>query len=262
MKDENVKLSKNDDWSGKWKDQKITKLDRIVITNTPFSDIHNVLKKHLPSEGGNECIEIGCYPGGFMRYFSEEFGYKVSGLEYIEWCGIHAAELLKDAGIDATLYNGDIFKWNPEKQWDIVCSFGLVEHFKDINSVVDKHMSLVKPDGWLVLEFPNHAGLYGKVMKLVNKVNYSIHNQMSMEYALNIVRQNKEFKVYDASYRGHIGFLNSGLYPWLRKKGKLWYFIIGGAAIFLEKLFKYLPNTRMLSPYSLIVAKKLQSNDS
>ena len=262
MKKKNIKLTKNDDWSDKWKDHKLTKLDKIIVKNNPFEDVHKVLKKHLPKKTKTECIEIGCYPGRFMRYFHEEFGYVVSGLEYVKWCETHATELLNNTGIEATVYHGDIIKWRPKRQWDVVCSFGLIEHFKDVNEIVEKHMSLVKPDGWLVFEYPNHAGLYGIVMKMVNRESYNMHNQMSLKYALDIVNKNTKFEVIEGSYRGKVSFSNSGLYPWLRKKGKVWYYSIGGVAVFLEKVGKYLPNTKFLSPYSLIVAKKNTTDSS
>ncbi len=90
-----------------------------------------------------------------MIYFAKNFGYRVSGIDYSDEIR-HVASTLNESGIKSfELFHCDFFHFDPETKYDIVFSAGFVEHFSDPNEVFQKHVDLVKDDGWLVISLPN-----------------------------------------------------------------------------------------------------------
>jgi len=43
----------------------------------------------------------------------------------------------------------------PSQQYDVVCSFGFIEHFKDLDEVLIKHIQLAKEGGSIMVDVPN-----------------------------------------------------------------------------------------------------------
>ena len=129
------RLSTPEQWSHQWapgtqaRRQLLAPLD----TRSPqFRDIHELFLRLLPRDSSFRFLEVGAYPGTYMRYFHDHFQYQVSGLEYVDWCCAEAQQLLNTCGISAEMIHDDIFTYElaSERQpWDVVASFGLVEHF-------------------------------------------------------------------------------------------------------------------------------------
>lgn len=142
------------------------------------------LKESLPAMQG-EVLEVGCAPGKWLAFMATEFGLKPNGIEYSE------------AGMSATLRNfqllgltsgriqtGDFFQIRPDRQFDVVMSFGFIEHFTDVDEVVALHMQWLKPGGTLILGVPNFRGIYYFLQKMLDKEILAKHNLdiMSLEY--------------------------------------------------------------------------------
>ena len=51
----------------------------------------------------------------------------------------------------------------PEASFDLVYSLGVIEHFEDARSIVEKHLFLTKPGGRVVISIPNFGGVYGRL---------------------------------------------------------------------------------------------------
>jgi len=195
-----------------------------------------------------------------MWYFNAVFGYQVSGLEYIGWCCDKTRELLKGEGIKSDVIQGDLFTWQPESpeaRWDVVASFGLIEHFDDTATVIRKHLDLLKPGGHLVIGIPIHSGIYGRILKSIDIEEYAIHNHMNYNDMVRALDGTGEAQIVAGGYCGRIGFWNTGLYTRMRKKGKIAYTLARAPFWALERLGRILPNTKTLSPNALVVARKL-----
>ena len=250
------KLATKNYWSEEWG------LSKPLLTFNPnltfFKEIHKELEKHLPKDDTKTCLEIGCYPGTYMWYFNHFFKYKISGIEYldnyIEKCRANMSSL----NVDAEIIHADLFEYTaPHNGWDVVASFGFIEHFKDTELVIKKHLDMVKPGGYLVLVIPNHAGFNGKILKAIDPKRYKIHNHMSYEQMKNDLLKNRNVKILKGGYMGHIGFWNCALYDYLGKKGKLVYLAARAPLYILEKIGQYIvPNSKTFSPNSVIIAKK------
>lgn len=253
------KLSSPEHWSNRWQKICINSLE-FNPQRLNFKDLHHLFMKTLPRDQKLSFLEIGCYPGSYMWYFNKFFGYKVSGIEYIEWCCQEAQKLLYSSGVKGEVIHGDIFTYkfmSSQRLWDVVASFGFLEHFNNTVDVVQKHLDLVKPGGFLVLVIPNHQGVYGDILRIVSPEKYKIHNRMTYEDMLDAINIIGNVEFLQGGYYGHIGFWNSSIYAYVRAKGRFPYLLVRSPLWLLEQIGQIFPNTAYLSPNAAIVVKKV-----
>ena len=128
-------------------------------------------------------LEIGCAPGKWLAYLAGRHGLVPAGIEYSPE-GLRATrrnfELL---GVtNAELIEGDFFALAPEPRFDAVASYGLVEHFDDPGSVLDRHVAWLKPGGRLVIGVPNFRGLHGALQRMLDPKILALHNLGGQEH--------------------------------------------------------------------------------
>jgi 2-polyprenyl-3-methyl-5-hydroxy-6-metoxy-1,4-benzoquinol methylase len=122
-------------------------------------------------------LEIGCGNSGWLPYFSKEFGFDVYGLDYSETGCEQERKILKKSGVDGRVYCTNMFE-PPEEllgAFDVVVSFGVVEHFEDTAACVSAITRFLRPSGLVFTMVPNVSGLIGGIQKLFNKSVYDIH---------------------------------------------------------------------------------------
>lgn len=108
---------------------------------------------------GSECFEVGCYPGTYLLYLGRHFGLEVSGIDATPRVA-QLPESLKAAGCRiGEIRQGDFLNFEPKRQYDLVCSFGFVEHFAEYADVLARHVPLVKPGGLLIVSCPHFRRL-------------------------------------------------------------------------------------------------------
>jgi 2-polyprenyl-3-methyl-5-hydroxy-6-metoxy-1,4-benzoquinol methylase len=122
-------------------------------------------------------LEIGCGKSAWLPYFAREFGFSVGGLDYSP-VGCHMArDILEANGVRADVVCADLFA--PPSgmvgQFDVVVSFGVVEHFEDTAGCLAALARLLKPGGMLITTIPNLVGWIGSVQKRINRPVYDIH---------------------------------------------------------------------------------------
>lgn len=160
----------DDYWAG-------CKLPSMVDQNFSFERcLAQALKANLPAMDG-EVLEVGCAPGKWLAFMSTEFGLKPNGIEYSE-AGMKATmrnfELLGLAS--GHVQTGDFFQIKPEQRFDVVMSFGFIEHFTDADSVAELHLQWLKPGGTLILGVPNFRGIYYYLQHVLDKGILDKHN--------------------------------------------------------------------------------------
>lgn len=131
----------------------------------------------LPPRRSLVLLELGCGASGWLPYFSKEFGFQVSGIDYSPiGCGL-AEQILEHSEVDAQVICCDLF--DPpkymEEAFDVVVSFGLIEHFEDTVSIVKAASKFLKPGGMLITSIPNMTGLIGYLQRTLNKPVYDVH---------------------------------------------------------------------------------------
>jgi SAM-dependent methyltransferase len=167
-------------------------------------DLDALFKRFLPSRGEPvRLLEAGCAPGRWLHYFAKQFGYQVTGLEYVsQACGLTRQNL---AMLDtpAEIVNADLFDYVPEKgPFDVVISVGLVEHFVDLEAVVRRLAELARPDGGLIVTVvPNLHGVEGWMLKRIRPRVYAGHVRISLEQ-LTAVHESSGVQTLFSDYAG------------------------------------------------------------
>lgn len=144
---------------------------------------HKVLKSVVKKHAVKTAIELGGFPGYYAIFLKKYLNVKASLFDYY----VHPlilTDVLKINNLDeddVKVIEGDLFKYKPDKQYDLVLSAGLIEHFEDTKDIIARHLNFLKPGGILVITLPNFTGVNGWLQRKYDAENYSKHNINSMD---------------------------------------------------------------------------------
>ena len=131
---------------------------------------------------GGSCFEVGCYPGNFLIYLCREFGYVANGIDRTPHVTTRLRDHLRANGVAVgTLYQGDFLTFQTSERFDVVCSFGFIEHFEEFPTVIQRHIDLVAPGGTLILTCPNFRRFQFLLHWLFDRENLRHHVLASMD---------------------------------------------------------------------------------
>lgn len=165
------------------------------------------MNKYIPDNDG-DCIEIGCYPGNFLPFFGKK-GYTLHGIDKTPDVVHGLPKWLKSLGLRVGSFEKISFEEFAEKRnFDIVCSFGFIEHFINYPEIIEKHAALVKQNGYLIIETPNMRGFLLKILyKLFYNEDYKLHYIKSMNpKTWSTILKSKGFEILDYGYLGGFVF--------------------------------------------------------
>ena len=205
-------------------------------------------------------IEVGCCPGKWMIYFHRTYGYKVSGVDYLP-AGIEYTK--KNLSLNRAdyedLYCKDVLKLETEKRYDIVFSVGFIEHFTDVNPILESHLYLVAPGGYIIVGMPR---FYSVVYALQSRFDAVSENKILPSHNLDVMKlsvlhdfaTSRSLKILFLDYIG--GFLPVLLKPGeagaLAKAARDFLVNLRRKAAFLDNL-----NHHLISNYILAVFQKV-----
>ncbi len=154
-----------------------------------------IYKKYLPKTKGLKFLEIGSAPGENLLGFSRTFGYVPYGIEYSQSGAELNRELFRLNNIDpANVIHADFFSEQFHNQYkesfDIVYSRGFIEHFTDVETVIDKHLSLLVKGGQLIVIIPRIKGINYALSWFFHKEIIAMHN-------LNIMQKKEFSNIFD-----------------------------------------------------------------
>lgn len=133
------------------------------VDTNPFA---RELDRFLPMDPELSCVEIGAYPGGNLCYLAKRFGYRAHAIEYRDDAD-DIKRLFEFNGLEAPEIIHKDFLTVEGRSFDVVASFGFIEHFNNTCEVLEKHCSLIVPGGYLVLSVPHFWGMQGFIRKLL-----------------------------------------------------------------------------------------------
>lgn len=223
-----------------------------VVNNSPFSDIFD---KYLISNPAKTVLEIGCADSNFLCYLAKKFSYQAYGIDYSD-AVTRTAELFKFNNLpEPTLHKTDLFSWQFDRKYDLVCSFGFIEHFDDLNKVIAKHSELVAPEGKLIITLPHFAHGQYFLHWLIDRDNLKKHNTKIMN--LKSIRKAVEASGCKIEYLSHyktFGFWTENNKMSRTAKITNWLIIKSGKVI--TKIFGYDRPNFLFSPHIICVATK------
>lgn len=164
-------LADREYWQRSWK-----KSSR--LTDDLANPFEQQFSLHVPLASNEEfALEIGCVPGTYLGYLGRDFGYLVHGIDYVSGAEKTTLNTLKKFGIEnAEIFEVDFLSWTPPRLYDLICSFGFIEHFVDVNAMVNQHIDALKPGGTLILEIPNFSGMQLFLRHFLDRENLERHN--------------------------------------------------------------------------------------
>jgi len=236
-------------WKSFWESRKglIFKLK----PNYVFGDmLGNIIKE----KGVKNAVELGGFPGYYSIYLRKYKHIETTLLDYF----IHpqlvnqllAANEMQPG--DINIVEADLFTYQPPVKFDMVLSFGLIEHFNDTKFIINEHLKFLKPGGTLFITLPNFKSVNGWVQKNFDKENYDKHNINSMD--LGMLKQacsDLGLKNVEAYYHGKFTV-------WLENKSEQ----TGAAKLITKAIWvagkvftKLVPvDSKALSPYIVVKA--------
>lgn len=244
-------LTDRDFWVNYWESK--TDLSVVIPANYLF---HRQLAAIVHQQNVKTAIELGGFPGYYAVFLKKYLKLDVTLLDYFVHQPI-TQQLLKTnnlAADDIHIIETDLFKYQPEKQYDLVLSCGLIEHFNDTVDIINKHIAFVKPGGILFITLPNFNAVNGWFQKNFDKENYDKHNIGCMDPVLLAqICKAAGLEVVQARYFG-------GFSLWLENekqkslgvrllKKSMWV-----AGKIFSKIFRF--DSKQLSPYIILEAKK------
>jgi 2-polyprenyl-3-methyl-5-hydroxy-6-metoxy-1,4-benzoquinol methylase len=171
---------------------------------------HVIYPAHLPRKAGLKFLEVGSAPGTNLVRMKSSFGYEPYGIEYTKSGAKQNREMFASHGIDPNnVIEADFFSDDVATRFkgafDVVFSSGFIEHFTDMDRVIDRHIDLVADGGILMIDIPNLKGLNYALTKAVNPSILGVHNLSIMDaHAFRGLFQNRPLRPLYCDYYGTI----------------------------------------------------------
>ncbi|MDH5276562.1 MAG: class I SAM-dependent methyltransferase [Gammaproteobacteria bacterium] len=137
-------------------------------------------------------VDCGSGEGLILRFVHEQHpGVEVWGIEYSDAIE-KSRQMAEELGYDFHLLRGDLFELcrpGVTEPFDVLTSFGLIEHFDDPGQVLAQLIQMVEPGGCVITVIPNFDGLFNALWKLYDPGNYRHHIPISNARLLAVHRE-------------------------------------------------------------------------
>ncbi len=147
---------------------------------TASDPIRHLIERHFRGTQGS-CLEFGCFPGQFLAVFGE-MGYELNGIDLTPRVESDLVQWLRGRNYRVgEILQADVLTYPFKRQFDVVCSFGFMEHFTDWAKVLARHAELVAPGGHLLITTPNFRGAVPHLLhRWLDAENLARHNVEAM----------------------------------------------------------------------------------
>jgi len=211
-------------------------------------------------------LEVGSAPGHHLVRLARTFGFEPYGVEYSDSGAALNRRVFSANGIDPDNvihadFLSEAFHEQYRGRFDVVMSRGFIEHFTDVEEVIDKHLNVLADGGVLVVSIPNYGGANYLIKWLLRRDNLAMHN-------LAIMNRPRFARLFDraglaASYCDYYGTFNLGLFS--TRKGSPKRFLkplLRLLQVVLNVVFRLLFGDRgaesgWFSPYLLFIGTKV-----
>ena len=153
----------------------------------------------------------------------------------------------------ANIFHRDFFSKEKIDKYDILTSFGVFEHFENIENSIAHTKHYLKDNGIILTVIPNMNGIVGLLQKLLNKPVYDIHIPYTREEIKNAHEKagyHTLFCDYYGLYQAGVINLTGNRFENLLRKLLA---IPGKPIYYLYKLAKIPFDSRYISPYIIYI---------
>ncbi len=195
---------KTEIWDLMWKE--ILKKEDIKI---PHHDNElKILIKYLNPKN-KKILDVGCGNGADLAYLNK-LGANVYGLDFseksIEVCKLTSRR--SKTNLNLTQADANYMPYKDES-FDLVMSFGLLEHFKNFEKVLKEHCRVLKKDGILLIDIPPRYTIYHLISVIKQRLNKW---PQGYERGISIMKLKNFYIKYNLKpieiyFRGHYPFI-------------------------------------------------------
>ena len=253
-------------WDQAWERQSIQpafaprKKSRHNYAELAFHDVFVRLFRGV-DQSGKQLLEVGAARSAWLPYFASEYGFDITGIDYSEPGCAHARAILERAGVEGRIVLSDFFA-PPDDMlgaFDVVISFGVVEHFDETAACVKALARFLRPGGLMITVVPNLRGVGGFLQKRLCRAIYDVHVRLDRQ-ALRAAHERAGLSVRTSRYFVSGGFVNMnmscwsehGLYEAIRRLPTA----LSMPFLLLERMKVRIRPNRLTSPYLLCLAEK------
>src|ERR1700743_475156 len=135
-------------WKSFWESKK-----DLIFTIKPDYVFGHILNKLVKQNNIKSAVELGGFPGYYTVYFKKYLNLDATLFDYFIHEGLIKELLAKNelSYNDISVIEPDLFTYKPEKRYDMVPSFGLIEHFNDLKDIIARHVNLLNAKGTLFI---------------------------------------------------------------------------------------------------------------
>src|ERR1044071_1173388 len=174
---------------------------RLAAVLDGLSDNLNELRRRSP--GKPRICDFGCGRGwlaGEMTKFGNVVGVDLSP---------EGVELAQKAWPNVRFEVGDVTKWRPSYQFDLVVSSEVLEHIVDKRSFVETVCAILRPGGYVILTTPNKRmqNRFHQTHQIIE--DWPTTRQLKDLFSSEFMVLRHETFVYDFSYEGLFRFTSS-----------------------------------------------------
>ncbi|MCB0280007.1 MAG: class I SAM-dependent methyltransferase [Calditrichaeota bacterium] len=125
-----------------------------VVRNLFFKRFELALN-FLKTEKINSVIDIGCGNGRFTRLIRERFDADIDAIDNNQ-----NTESLNNRFEGIRFIKADVTTYKFDRTYDAVTCLDVLEHFEDVDSIVERIKSLLNPNGVLIISAPVESFFY------------------------------------------------------------------------------------------------------
>ncbi|PPD18660.1 MAG: hypothetical protein CTY24_12605 [Methylobacter sp.] len=255
-----IPLTTKQDWNDSY-----TTRDEPVDLKLGWRDYTNgLIAKKIQGIGldGKKILEIGAGDSYWLPFFAKQYpNSRFAGLDYSPAGCEKLANRIAFSGLsNLDVYHQDMFETGNALHgtFDLVISFGLVEHFTVLSEVLRIKSLYLNRQGYLFTLIPNMAGSIGYLTKRFNRKVYEAHNPHDW-HSFHDGHRQAGLTVIAGGYLGssNFGVLSSCFH---NKAGLSWHSYVflsrlSKAVFFMENQYRDLPTSKLFSPYIYAISQ-------
>ena len=166
-------------------------------------DWFRIAEPFLKRYEGKLFIELGCSPGTMSAMICSRINFIPYGIDFAPQAWLYTENMKRVGYEHAQLVPVDLRDYETDMRFDVVGSFGLVEHFEYPTEILFHHDRLVKRQGLVIIVIPNFRYVQWLYHFLFERDDLSAHNLRTMN--LDVFREfSTEYK-YETLFLGHYG---------------------------------------------------------
>jgi len=152
-------------------------------------------------------FEIGCFPGRYLAVFGD-LGFSLNGIDLTPRVDDLKQWLMSERFSVGNFYRANFLTFQSQEQYDVVASFGFIEHFTDWDEQIIRHVQLVKDHGFIIITTPNFKGTIQNFLhRYFDRENYNRHFIPSMDPGLWVrILESRGFEIVFSGYFGKFDF--------------------------------------------------------